>query len=319
MSIDVSVIIPAWKAAAFVERAIASALGSTGVSVEVVAVDDASPDATFAVLRRLAAADTRIVAERLPQNSGPSAARNRAIDLANGRYIAILDADDAMKPDRLAALVALAEKTHADIIVDNMTEVGETGEALSALPFLKSRDFASTRTIDLETWVKFNQPLKPVDCLGYLKPLIRRAKLAETGIRYDEELRNSEDYYLVADLLARGARMTYTPGPGYLYQRSSASTSHRLQPAHTRAWLDAEQRFHDRYHGRFTSRERSALKARGKHLRDVNQFVSAIDAVQKKQVGEFFGLLVGNPLASRYTISTFAKIAAGKALRRKFV
>lgn len=66
-SIDVSVIMPAWKAAAFIERAIQSALASESVNVEVIAVDDASPDATFTVLSQLAAKDPRITARQLPK------------------------------------------------------------------------------------------------------------------------------------------------------------------------------------------------------------------------------------------------------------
>jgi len=134
---DVSVVVAAWKAAAFVERAARSALTSTGVAVEVVVVDDASPDETWDVLQRLAATDSRIVIDRLTTNGGPSAARNRAITLAKGRYVAVLDADDTMLPDRLALLVGLADKQNADLIVDNMTEVDADGLTIGTGRFLK--------------------------------------------------------------------------------------------------------------------------------------------------------------------------------------
>jgi len=178
-AIDVSVIVPAWKAASFVERSVASALASTGVTVEVIVVDDASPDDTHDVLERIAAADPRVIVDRLPKNAGPSAARNRALELSKGRYIAILDADDTMAAGRLATLVAIADETRADIVVDNMLEVAETGETAAGKPFLTSTTFAAARDIDLATWVRFNQPMKPGDCLGYLKPLIRRTKLED--------------------------------------------------------------------------------------------------------------------------------------------
>jgi hypothetical protein len=157
------------------------------------------------------------------------------------------------------------------------------------------------------------------DCLGYLKPLIRKSKLDETGIRYDPGLRNSEDYYLVAELLAAGARMSYAPEAGYLYRRSTSSTSHRLKPAHTKAWLDAEKRFTDAHEGRFSSKEETALAARGRKLRDVNQFVLAVEAVQGKRIGGFFKLLASDLQATGYTLSTFSKIALGKVLRRRLV
>ena len=81
---DVSVIIAAWKAADLVECAVRSALMSRGVTIEVIVVDDASPDRTFAVLKQLAAHDPRVIIDRLTSNGGPSVARNRAIDLVPG-------------------------------------------------------------------------------------------------------------------------------------------------------------------------------------------------------------------------------------------
>lgn len=316
-AVDVSVIIAAWKAAAFIERAISSALASTGVTVEVVAVDDASPDATFDTLRRLAAQDDRVVAKRLSTNSGPSAARNLAIDTARGRYVAVLDADDAMQTDRLAALVALADQTGADIVVDNMTEVDAAGKPLGSGLFLKSAEFAQARDIDLATWVRFNNPMAGGDSLGYLKPLIRRQKLLDTRIAYDTSLRNSEDYYLIVHLLAAGMRMTYTPSASYFYTRAAGSTSHRLKPAQTRAWLDAEKRFAARFASTFSREEAAALARRMRALSNVNQLVAITDAMKARNLGASARLLVSDLRGSTYTMGRFAKIAMGKALGRK--
>jgi succinoglycan biosynthesis protein ExoO len=282
-------------------------------------VDDASPDDTYGALQRIAAADPRVVVDRLPINSGPSAARNRAIALSKGRFIAVLDADDAVTPDRLAYLVALAEKSGADIVVDNMLEVDEAGERINDRTFLRSLAFTEPRDIDLATWIRFNQPMKRGDCLGYLKPLFRRTTLDRLAARYDETLRNSEDYYLVAHLLAAGARMTYTCEPGYLYQRSTSSTSHRLQPAQTQAWLNAEARFQMLFGTTLTPEERMAQSRRERGLLDVHQFVGALDAVKAKNARAVFDNLASDLHASAFTLSTFAKIAMGKALGMKLV
>ena len=318
-SIDVSVIMATWKVEDFVERAIRSVFASKGVNVEVVVVDDASPDGTLEKVRRLAAADPRIIVDRLAQNSGPSVARNRAIELSSGRYISILDADDAILPERLAALVALADASGADIIVDNMKEVDAEGRPIHAGDFLKSPEFRAARDIDLHTWIHFNQPLGKTECLGYLKPMIRRSKLDETGIRYDAALRNSEDYYLVARMLAAGARMAYLPRPGYLYTRAPSSTSHRLKPVNTQALLEGEKRFQADYRKIFSPAVAAALAHRERGLRNLNQFVSVIEAAKTRKVGTFVGLMASDVRASAFTLSTLAKIAAGKVLRRKLV
>ena len=315
--VDVSVIVAAWKAAAFIERAISSALTSTGVAVEVVAVDDASPDSTFDTLARMAAQDDRIVAKRLSINAGPSAARNLAIDTARGRYVAVLDADDAMQPDRLAALVALADQTGADVVVDNMTEVDESGKPLGSGLFLKSPEFAQARDINLTTWVRFNNPMAGGDSLGYLKPLIRRQKLLETRIAYDTTLRNSEDYYFIAHLLAAGMRITYTPSAGYFYTRAMGSTSHRLKPAQTRAWLDAEKRFAARFAAAFSREEAAELSRRMRVLSNVNQLVAVTDAMKARNLGASALLLVSDLRGSAYTMGMFARVAISRALGRK--
>ncbi len=317
--VDVSVIIATWKAEASIERAIQSAFASKGVSVEVVAVDDASPDGTMDKLRSLASGDPRIIVDQLSQNAGPSTARNRALELSSGRYVAILDADDAILPDRLAGLVALADETGADIVLDNMKEVDADGRALHAGDFLKSPDFKDARDIDLPTWIEFNQPLGKTECLGYLKPLIRRARLDTAGIRYDAALRNSEDYYLLARMLAAGAHMTYVPRPGYLYTRAAGSISHRLKPVNTRALLDGERRFQADYRHAFSASEAAALAHRERGLRNLNQFVSVIEAAKTRKIARFVGLMASDVRASAFTLNTLAKIAAGKVLRRKMV
>ena len=316
---DVSVIVAAWKAARTVNHAVQSALASTGVAVEVIVVDDASPDDTWCVLQQLAATDPRIVIDKLTINGGPSAARNRAISLAKGRYVAVLDADDTVMPERFRTLIAMADSQKADLIVDNMIEVDAEGQTIGAGFFLKSEPFQTQRSIDLQMWVAFNQPMKAGDCIGYLKPLIRKATLDKTRAAYDPLLRNSEDYYLVADMLARGARMTYTPQAGYRYTRAAGSTSHRLKPEQTKAWLEAEARFAVRHDAHLTPTEHDALAHRMRTLRNVDQFVAATAKLKAKHVGAFIGVLLSDLRAASFTLSTLAKVAAGKVLRRQIV
>ena len=316
---DVSVIIAAWNAERFLERAVNSALASTGVSLEVIVVDDASRDGTLALARRLMDADTRIVAEQLTSNGGPSAARNRAITLAKGRYVAVLDADDAVASQRFAAMIQHADASGADIVVDNMTEVDEAGQRLGPDNFLVSEAFQADRAVSLAMWIANNDPMKGGDCIGYLKPLIRRDALPASGEAYDNQLRNSEDYYLVASLLAAGKRMAYIADAGYLYTRSSGSTSHRLKPEHTRAWLDAEKRFVEAHGANLAGEARAAQTRRQRTLRNVHQLVATTDAVKARRIGNALGVLASDLHGAMFTLGVFARIAMGKVLRRKLV
>ena len=112
MTPAVSVITPAWNAAATIEAAIASVRAQTRTDWEMLVADDGSTDATPAIAAAWAARDPRIrpLPGPLPGCSeGPAAARNRAIRAAGGRFIAFLDADDRWRPEKLARQLAFMQ------------------------------------------------------------------------------------------------------------------------------------------------------------------------------------------------------------------
>ena len=103
----VSVIIPAYNAAASIAAAIRSTLAQTAEEVELIVVDDGSTDETVQVVAEYGT-DVRL--HRRAVNGGPSAARNDGLRLATGTWIAFLDADDAWLPGGLHALLRGAEE-----------------------------------------------------------------------------------------------------------------------------------------------------------------------------------------------------------------
>jgi tetratricopeptide (TPR) repeat protein len=109
----VSVIIPCFKAAATLPRAIASIRGQGEGAVEIILVDDASPDDTAAAALALARNHPGITVLRRGVNGGCGPARNDGIRIARGRYIAFLDADDEYAPGYLAAGMSLLDRDQA--------------------------------------------------------------------------------------------------------------------------------------------------------------------------------------------------------------
>jgi glycosyltransferase involved in cell wall biosynthesis len=99
----VTVVIPAYNAAACVRRAVDSVLAQTWPRLEVVVVDDGSRDETLAVLAQYGSR-LRVLTQ---PNQGPAAARNRGIEQSQGEYVAFLDADDWWEPGKIAAQVAV--------------------------------------------------------------------------------------------------------------------------------------------------------------------------------------------------------------------
>ena len=97
----VSIITPVYNCEAFLPEAARSVLEQTWSNWECLIVDDCSGDGSFDLAKSLEEKDARIRAARLETNMGPGAARNRAIGMAKGRFIAFLDCDDLWKPEKL--------------------------------------------------------------------------------------------------------------------------------------------------------------------------------------------------------------------------
>ncbi len=104
----VSVVIPAYNAAAFIERTLKSVSSQTWSELEILVVDDGSTDKTVDIVTRLAEKDARIKLLQ-QQNQGVSAARNLGISNARGDYIALLDADDTWMPEKIARQMEVFE------------------------------------------------------------------------------------------------------------------------------------------------------------------------------------------------------------------
>lgn len=112
-----SVVVAGWNAAGTIGAAVASVLDQADVPLECIVVDDGSTDGTSEAIVGAAGADPRLVLLRSPVNEGVSVARNRALDVARGEWLAFLDADDRLLPGGLAAMLRAADEQDALVVV----------------------------------------------------------------------------------------------------------------------------------------------------------------------------------------------------------
>lgn len=98
-NILVSIITPVYNSEKYIGETVKSVLAQTHENWEMLIVDDCSKDNTSIVIKNFN--DSRIKYFELKRNSGAAVARNKALEMAQGRYIAFLDADDMWKPDKL--------------------------------------------------------------------------------------------------------------------------------------------------------------------------------------------------------------------------
>jgi teichuronic acid biosynthesis glycosyltransferase TuaG len=104
----VTIVTPVYNSGATIADCIDSVLAQSYENWELVLVDDCSSDNSEEQIRRYLGADKRIFFHRLQENSGPAAARNFAINEANGRWIAFLDSDDVWLPEKLERTIRYA-------------------------------------------------------------------------------------------------------------------------------------------------------------------------------------------------------------------
>jgi succinoglycan biosynthesis protein ExoO len=218
----VSVIMPVYNGGQWLARAIESVLRQTLSNLEILVVDDASEDDTAGIAEEFARRDGRVRLLRQPRNRGQAAARNLALENARGEWMAPVDADDEILPDRLRVLVEAGEQEHADLIADGILFQGATTPGTPAEFMTWSSAEAGCERLSALTFIRSGTAGRS---LGYLKPLMRRRFLEHCGLRYAEDLRFAEDFNLYARALFCGARFLLYPQSYYVYRQTPASAS----------------------------------------------------------------------------------------------
>lgn len=124
---DVSVIVPVYNVEKYVEKCLTSLLGQKcGCSYEIVVIDDGSKDGSSAIVDGIAKGSDIIRVIRQP-NAGLSAARNKGLSVARGKYVVFVDSDDYVEPSYISALYRAAEDNGAQIACCNYRRVNDEG------------------------------------------------------------------------------------------------------------------------------------------------------------------------------------------------
>ena len=122
----VSVIVPVYKVEKYLERCVSSILSQTYGNIEVILVDDGSPDKSGEICDRLAKEDIRIKVIH-KENGGLSSARNAGIDASCGAYLSFIDSDDYISPVMVEKLYSLIKDTDSQIAVTGRVDKYEDG------------------------------------------------------------------------------------------------------------------------------------------------------------------------------------------------
>lgn len=212
----VSVITPAYNAARFIGETIRSVQEQDETDWEMVIVDDGSTDNTVAVVTSFAKEDARIRLVR-QRNQGPAAARNRALELAKGRFLAFLDSDDLWLPNKLSLQLEVMERAGAGLSYAAFRRMSSDGSRVGRL-------FRVPPTIDYRGLLR-----KTV--IGTLTAMVDRewtGPIRMTDKGYD-------DYILWLSLLRQGVPAAGVTEDVARYRVLSGSVSSR--PLQSAGWV----------------------------------------------------------------------------------
>lgn len=211
----VSVVMPLYNGERFLRRPVESVLAQSHGELELVVIDDGSTDGGADLVDDYARGDRRVRLVRTP-NGGVAAARNRAIDLAQGRYVAFLDSDDWWHADKLRRQLDALDARDAAIAYASYQRVAEDGSPLARVeppPEVDHRAMLCSNHIG--------------NCTG----IYDRSRLGGDG-RFRRI--GHEDYVFWLDLVRRGGRAVRAddgePLAYYLVRKGSVS-SNKLRAA----------------------------------------------------------------------------------------
>lgn len=200
----VSVIIPAYNCAEWIERAVRSVLCQVGPKVEIIIVDDGSQDNTREIVAPwVSSGEVRYLFQ---ENRGLPGARNAGARVALGEYLAFLDADDEFAPGAIQRMWEAMEHSGASWCLVNFLRVTETGSEIQSTPVPKGDAFYEILKYN---FVRFGM-------------FFRRAAFFAAGM-YDEAIRMCEDWDLNIRMCEQRRPFVYIPEPLYLYTKREGS------------------------------------------------------------------------------------------------
>lgn len=190
----ISVIMPTYNREELLPRAIDSILAQTYKDFEFIIIDDGSTDNTIHLLKEYAEKDKRIRVFRNAENKGIAYSRERGLNFARGKYIAVMDSDDISFPVRLEKQVAYMDE-HPDVaVVIGLTKNMATGNV----------------------WWRTKDPQEIIfgmhfdNTVGNPQTMIRRSFLTQNDIHYKMNYKASEDYDFFKQIIFAGGKIRRT-------------------------------------------------------------------------------------------------------------
>lgn len=305
--VKLSVVVPVYNVEKYIGEMIDSLISQTLKDLEIILVDDGSPDNSGAICDQYAVRDSRIRVLH-KKNGGVSAARNDGLDMATGEWIIFCDSDDWVETDAFEKMIQVGESTGADVVLGDMRLI--FGEQKKNAPFFKD-DFVTNDQKILDDLIRvdmcraycFNPP-QGGPAPGYGGPwnkMVQRKILTDNGIRFDSRLKGiCDDILYTAYIYAVAQKIAYSHILVYNYRQLQASITNSFKanmPEINRAIFTAWEEFLSKYgkDGRYDEAYRAFVIRRLKGLLGVYFFSSKNEKPIAEQYRELKQMLKTEP------------------------
>lgn len=209
----VSIIIPVYNTARFLEKCLRSVMEQSWKKLEILVIDDGSTDTSGQILDRLAEEDQRIRPVH-QANRGVAAARNKGLDLAQGKFITFVDGDDYIDKDYIRRFLCRQKETDADLLICGIDFVDEKGKVLKRIIPRRYKRF------EHEEW-----PMR-ISAAG--SHFYRHDLWKKCGLRFTEGERG-EDMPISLYFAGMCEKIAVLSSSGYAYVQHPSSAMHRFK------------------------------------------------------------------------------------------
>lgn len=221
--VDISVVIPIYNTEKYIVECVESVLENGQVEVEIICIDDGSTDSSLKLVKELAEKHDciKVVSQ---ENKGQSAARNKAIQMASGKYLYFLDSDDKIGKEALKSLFGYLEKDNLDVLYFSGASFYETEELAEKF---KNFEMAYMRTgtyegvcsgLELLEQLRDQKDFSVSPCIQ----IVRREFLMEHGILFCEGIIHEDNLFTFQVMM--NAKRAKCINDVYFYRRVRESS-----------------------------------------------------------------------------------------------
>ncbi len=222
----VSVIVPIYKVEDYLQSCVRSVRAQTYTALEILLVDDGSPDGCGAMCDRFAQEDARIRVIH-KENGGLSSARNAGLDAASGKYVMFTDSDDRIEPEMVETLVRAIESADAEIATVNLKSVSVSG--VKKVRVMDMRD--AVLEFPETDYMRILRFYGPQISIYSVNNLYRRDLIERYALRFQPTQQVlSEDQLFNLCYYAAVRRAVFVDKSLYLYQVREGTLSREIKP-----------------------------------------------------------------------------------------